>query len=149
MGSMTQPANQPAGKIECFAMAAAPAGWLKANGAAVSRSAYAALFAAIGTVYGAGDGSTTFNLPDLRGEFIRGWDDGAGRDPGRSFGSWQGESIQAHTHTTEATETAGVASAMLYSPTGDGVGVKTFATSSAGGGDTRPRNYAMLYCIKY
>jgi microcystin-dependent protein len=51
-------------------------GWLKCNGAAVSRSTYAVLFAAIGTLYGAGDGTTTFNLPDYRGEFLRGLDDG-------------------------------------------------------------------------
>ena len=65
----------PSGTVFHFAGQTAPAGWLKANGAAVSRTAYADLFAAIGTTYGAGDGRSTFNLPDLRGEFIRGWDD--------------------------------------------------------------------------
>ena len=59
-------------------------GWLKANGAAVSRTAYGDLFAKIGTVFGSRDGSTTFNLPDLRGEFIRGWDNGRGVDSGLS-----------------------------------------------------------------
>ena len=77
-----------------FAGQTAPVGWLKANGAAVSRTAYAALFAAIGTTYGAGDGSTTFNLPDLRGEFMRGWDDGRGIDHGRVLGSAQGDAIR-------------------------------------------------------
>lgn len=56
----------PPGTVQYFAMAAPPNGWLACNGAAVSRSAYAALFAAIGTTYGAGDNSTTFTLPDLR-----------------------------------------------------------------------------------
>lgn len=77
------------GAIAFFAKNTAPTGWLKANGAAVSRTTYAALFAAIGTTFGAGDGSTTFNLPDLRGEFLRGWDDGRGVDPGRTFASAQ------------------------------------------------------------
>lgn len=61
----------PAGAVLPFARVA-PAGWLFCNGTAVSRSAYASLFAAIGTTFGAGNGSTTFNLPDLRDEFIRG-----------------------------------------------------------------------------
>ena len=73
----------PSGTVLYFAGSSAPAGWLKANGAAVSRTAYAALFAAIGTTYGLGDGRSTFNLPDLRGEFIRGWDDGRGVDTPR------------------------------------------------------------------
>jgi microcystin-dependent protein len=54
------------GQVAFFAMSTAPTGWLKANGAAVSRTAYADLFAAIGTTWGVGDGSTTFNVPDLR-----------------------------------------------------------------------------------
>jgi phage-related tail fiber protein len=81
-----------------FASPVAPAGWLAANGAAVSRTLYAALFAAIGTRYGAGDGATTFNLPDARGEFIRGWDNGRGVDPGRAMGSAQGFALHWHTH---------------------------------------------------
>lgn len=88
----------PSGTVLYFAGSAAPAGWLKANGAAVSRTAYAALFAAIGTTYGAGDGRSTFNLPDLRGEFLRGWDDGRGVDTGRVFGSAQAHALQSHQH---------------------------------------------------
>lgn len=79
----------PAGSVIYVAKSAAPTGYLKANGAAVSRTTYAALFAAIGTAFGVGDGSTTFNLPDLRGEFMRGWDDGRGVDSGRTLGSAQ------------------------------------------------------------
>ena len=78
-----------AGTVAHFAANSAPAGWLKANGAAISRSAYAGLFAAIGTTYGAGDGSSTFNVPDLRGEFLRGLDDGRGVDSGRGIGTAQ------------------------------------------------------------
>ncbi|MDO4693034.1 MAG: phage tail protein [Eikenella sp.] len=84
----------PPGTVMYFAGATAPAGWLKANGAAVSRTTYAPLFAAIGTRYGTGNGSTTFNLPDLRGEFVRGWDDGRSVDRGRAIGSTQGDAIR-------------------------------------------------------
>ena len=79
-------AELPAGAYGLFFMATAPSGWLKANGQAVSRTTYATLFAAIGTAYGAGDGSTTFNLPDMRGEFARAWDDSRGVDAGRACG---------------------------------------------------------------
>ncbi|WP_315807492.1 phage tail protein [Pseudomonas sp. C9-3] len=94
----------PAGLVAFFARSSAPTGWLKANGAAVSRTAYAELFAAIGTTYGEGDKFTTFNLPDLRGEFVRGWDDGRGVDGGRSFGSTQSGAVQSHNHTGTATD---------------------------------------------
>lgn len=88
----------PAGQVAHFARTSPPAGWLKCNGAAVSRTTYARLFAAIGTTFGAGDGSTTFNLPDARGEFLRGLDDGRGVDAGRALGSAQAGDNAAHTH---------------------------------------------------
>ena len=75
-----------------------PTGYLKANGALVSRYAYSTLFSVIGTTFGAGDGSTTFNLPDLRGEFVRGWDGGRGVDSGRTLGSYQSDQFQGHGH---------------------------------------------------
>lgn len=88
----------PAGLVGHFARNSAPTGWLKANGAEISRAAYAELFAAIGTTFGAGNGFTTFNLPDMRGEFIRGWDDSRGVDGGRALGSRQSGEIQQHSH---------------------------------------------------
>lgn len=88
----------PAGVVEFFAMTAAPNGWLKADGSAVSRTDYATLFNAIGTTFGAGDGSTNFNLPDLRGEFVRGFDDGRGLDAERTLGSIQTGGIPDHVH---------------------------------------------------
>lgn len=91
--------TSPAGAVCFVAQNTAPTGWLKANGAAVSRTTYAALFAALGTTFGAGDGSTTFNLPDLRGEFPRGWDDGRGADSGRAVGTTQAQGTQNHKHT--------------------------------------------------
>jgi microcystin-dependent protein len=64
----------PSGIIAPFAGSSAPSGWLICNGIAYSRTTYASLFTAIGTLWGVGDGSTTFNIPDLRGQFLRGYD---------------------------------------------------------------------------
>lgn len=144
-------AGGASGQVAAFAMNTAPVGWLKANGAAVSRTSYAALFAAIGTTFGVGDGSTTFNLPDLRGEFIRGWDDSRGVDSGRVFGSAQGGEIQSHSHTVSSSSPiiSGINAATLYGVDSAG-GAPLSLTSSAGGGaETRPRNIALLACIKY
>lgn len=93
--------GERAGIIVFFAMPAAPLGYLKANGAAVSRTTYATLFAAIGTTFGAGDGTTTLNLPDVRGEFVHGWDDSRGVDGGSVLGSNQASQnlLQRHSAT--------------------------------------------------
>jgi microcystin-dependent protein len=64
----------PPGAIMAFAASAAPTGWLICDGSAISRATHATLFAVVGTTWGAGDGSTTFNVPDLRGQFLRGYD---------------------------------------------------------------------------
>lgn len=74
----------PAGSIVGYGGTSAPTGWLMCDGSAVSRSTYSALFTAIGTAHGSGDGSTTFNLPDYRGRFLRGVDGSAGRDPDKA-----------------------------------------------------------------
>src|SRR6478736_1555074 len=85
-------------EVAYFASSTAPTGWLKANGATISRTTYAKLFAAVGTLYGVGDGSTTFNLPDLRGEFLRALDDGRGVDTSRALGSAQDGQNLSHVH---------------------------------------------------
>ena len=73
----------PAGVVWDFAGSTVPSGWLLCFGQAVSRTTYAALFTAIGTAFGAGDGSTTFNIPDLRGRTSAGKDDMGGTDAAR------------------------------------------------------------------
>lgn len=88
----------PPGAVISFARSTPPTGWLAADGSALSRTVYANLFAVIGTVFGAGDGATTFNLPDGRGEVIRGWDNGRGLDAGRVFGSIQESQNKEHAH---------------------------------------------------
>lgn len=137
--------NQMSSVVEFFACATPPPGYLKANGALVSRTAYATLFAAIGTRFSAGDGSTTFGLPDLRGEFIRGFDDARGVDVNRVLGSFQAQDIQPHTHTVYS---SGTNTSYGYQGTGSGAGVYV-ATGSTGVTETRPRNVALLACIKY
>jgi len=111
-GPVSAPGLLPAGLIVAYGGVTVPSGWLKCDGAAVSRGAFPALFAAIGTNWGSGDGSTTFNLPDLRGRFPRGVDHGAGRDPGAAgrtasadggstgdnVGSVQGSQFRSHNH---------------------------------------------------
>ena len=82
-----------------MAVASVPAGYLECNGAAISRTTYSALFAVIGTQYGSGNGSSTFNLPDLRGEFVRGFDNGRGVDSGRSINNPQGSQNVSHNHS--------------------------------------------------
>ncbi|PVY81049.1 tail collar domain [Cupriavidus alkaliphilus] len=95
------------GAILFHAKNTAPPGYLKANGGAVSRSNYQDLFNEIGTTFGAGNGSTTFNVPDLRGEILRGWDDARGVDVSRAFGSAQGGQVPGHQHKLPFSSDAG------------------------------------------
>lgn len=158
----------PPGQVNAFARATAPTGWLKANGAAVSRTTYNALFAAIGITFGSGDGSTTFNLPDMRGEFARGLDDGRGVDAGRTIGTNQSDMLKSHSHQYFDGLAANI------DPSGAGIGATVNGASlvpsgawltgtdggsslqlltvpgtvNAGGVETRSRNVALLYCIK-
>jgi microcystin-dependent protein len=94
--------------------------------------------------YGLGDGSTTFNVPDLRAQFLRGWDDGKGIDTGRGFGTQQDDAFQSHTHTVPANG-SGSSAFPATGLTGGG----TLSTGATGGTETRPVNFAMLACIKF
>ena len=219
----------PVASIVWVAQTTAPAGYLKANGAAISRTTYAALFAAIyksstvtmtiaapGVItwnghglnandpvqftttgalptgfvtatqyfvvgasittntfqlsatqggaaitttgsqsgvhtahnapFGIGDGSTTFNVPDLRGEFVRGWDDGRGADASRAFGVLQLDALKSHTHTIDRALTTGSGGS---GPGSNGGDPYVSNTSATGGTETRPRNVALLACIKF
>lgn len=95
---LAPPTTTRAGELVLVAANAIPAGAVKANGQALSRTTYAQLFSKIGTLYGAGDGSTTFNVPDFRGMFPRAWDDGRGFDAGRGMGTYQANAMLDHTH---------------------------------------------------
>ncbi|QEZ47177.1 phage tail protein [Cupriavidus oxalaticus] len=141
------------GTIVFHAKNTAPAGFLKMNAGAVSRATYADLFAEIGTTFGSGDGSTTFNLPEGRAEFFRGWDDGRGVDSGRVFGSAQAFAMQDHAHLLQKAFGSGALGGVLYSENaGTVVNNSTFNGNMANGAiatETRPRNIALLACIKY
>ncbi|WP_336152613.1 phage tail protein [Acinetobacter ursingii] len=159
----------PAGTVVHFCRNTAPTGFLKANGAAVSRSTYSDLFAVIGVIFGNGDGVSTFNLPDLRGEFIRCWDDGWTIDPYRILGSKQAQQVQKHKHLSmgEAYPTpwpfgnstayrqmgskGGLDFDNRFFYTNDGTDYDDATPNAAGviGNETRPRNIALLACIKY
>ena len=137
------------GQVIFTAGANAPSGFLKCNGQLISRTTYASLFAVVGTTYGAGDGSTTFAVPDLRGEFIRCLDDGRGVDPGRLIGSSQADDNKSHAHMQR----------VAYGGAGSNLGPVQSATANfaaespttntgvSGGTEARPRNVALLACI--
>jgi microcystin-dependent protein len=143
------------GSVIAYARNIAPIGYLKCNGAAVSRTVYARLFAIIGTTFGVGNGTTTFNLPDLRGEFIRGWADDRAVDTGRVFGSAQAQAIEAHNHSFSGHNRVGISSsaygsnATLAANMLAGSPTTSPVSDNTGGTETRPRNVALLYCIKF
>jgi microcystin-dependent protein len=129
-----------------------PKGWLECNGAALSRVIYADLFAVLGTTYAAkGDASTIFRLPDLRGKFVRGWDNGRGLDPDRKFGSYQADQFKRHSHrTTFKLMDDSNRNGHEGLVDGDNFYVRRGVNSSSvGGSETRPKNDALIYVIKY
>ena len=145
----------PTGAVFHFASQFAPAGYLACNGDTVPfgvgtvqgiTADFSALYLIVGSSYGPAG-----KLPDLRGEFIRGWDSGRGVDSGRSFGSFQVDDFRSHTHTfTDYYNT----SFSVFSNSGWAAGnrwanTSANVTNAAGGTETRPRNVALLPCIKY
>ncbi len=139
--NLRQAMDDPLTGLVCsFAMPWPPVGWLKANGAAVSRITYAALFARIGTLYGPGDGVNTFNLPDPRGKFIRVLDDGRGIDPGRQQGTHQADETRSHNHGASSSG----AGAHTHTAWTDAQGnhAHTVNNSSYGGGIYGSWNYS-------
>lgn len=168
----------PTGLIFMVAAPIVPPDCLYCNGQAVSRTDYARLFGKIGGYWGAGDGSTTFNVPDLRGVFPRGWDDGRGVDPGRVFASYQESQNLAHGHTfngstgtggnhvhqgfTSRTHTPGAGQYLVSSNGSDGVANVTGqtgwggehahpfsgTTDNSGAVEARPVNNAVYFVIK-
>jgi microcystin-dependent protein len=142
----------PPGLVSPFAGSSAPTGWLACNGATVSRTTYANLFSAIGTTYGAGDGSTTFGLPNLQGAFP------LGSSGSYALGATGGEAthlltiaeVPAHTHTYSqpsigggAEGTGSNASLPVVTP-----GQATGSTGGGGAHNNMPPYLAVNYIIK-
>lgn len=155
MFTLNSESEVPPGIVSAWAVNSPPFGWLPCEGQAISRNTYARLFANIGTTFGTGNGTTTFNLPDLRGEFIRGWANARSVDTGRAFGSFQADLIKDHVHflNTQLNGSISNGGATSYSTSaGNANSTNVHATlnpSSGGGGETRPRNVALMYCIKF
>lgn len=164
--------GNPPGVILSFAGAPGnmPTGYLACDGSSVLVATYPDLHAAIGDAWG-GDGGTNFNLPDLRGQFMRGLDNGAGIDPeaasrtalntggntGDAVGSIQGDAYGSHNHSP-AVINIPHGSTYLGSGSSDfsggggaafGTGGTPFSTAHAGGAETRPKNAYVLFMIKY
>jgi phage-related tail fiber protein len=159
----------PTGAIFHFAASTPPTGYLKANGDTVPNGTgtvqgisanFSALYAILGSTYGAAG-----RLPDLRGEFIRGWDNSRGIDSGRTFGLTQGDDFKSHTHNVNNQVANGPQwiafsredlnpseisdrSGYLSGPSSL-ANDRIFYIVNTGGTETRPRNVALLACIKY
>jgi hypothetical protein len=151
----------PVGAILLWLTSTAPTGWLHCNGQAVSRTTYDDLFALWGTTFGVGDGSTTFNVPDVRGEFPRFWDASRGVDAGRAIATAQAGAFEAHHHDIFAADTTSENSDGWSSDArgipGEEVGPFAFRElseagdqiiSDEGGTETRPRNYSFMAICK-
>jgi microcystin-dependent protein len=162
----TNTGSSPAGSLIAFAGSSAPTGWLLCYGQAVNRTTYAALFAVVGTTYGNGDGSTTFNLPDLRGRAVFGKDDMGGAAASRvtsgqkhgvdgsTLGAAGGVSeyalveaeLAAHQHTIPfKTSTSGSVTADFLAQRASGPNV----SSEVAGGDEAHTNMPPFMVINY
>lgn len=151
----------PVGSVLPYVGETAPIGFLVCNGASISRTTYAELYAVCGTNFGTVNGSS-FNIPDFRGAFLRGWDNGAGVDPdaasrtatsfggatGDSIGTEQADAFEAHTHTVNVEDGINGAEAGATPDPSGSTTPATFNSGSTGGNETRPFNIAVNYIIK-
>lgn len=135
----------PIGTVMHFARTTPPAGWLVCDGGIESSSVFPDLANILGTTFGTATVGN-FRKPDLRGVFIRGYDDGRGLDPSRDFGAYQEDEFKSHAHMfydlVGADANNGGANGRQYSTD------QTKSTSVTGGSETRPKNVALLPCIK-
>ncbi|MGE8349318.1 MAG: tail fiber protein [Pseudomonas protegens] len=141
----------PVGAMVPFPKGTVPAGFLEVDGSVQSTATYPDLAAYLGATFNTGgEGAGNFRLPESRGEFLRGWDHGRGVDAGRGLGSWQADEFKSHTHSVKDSSYAGnVFDSWVYGDTGNGVTEdENLRTNSSGGSETRPRNLAVMWCIK-
>tara|TARA_B100001093_G_scaffold324544_1_gene309749 strand:- start:2023 stop:2616 length:594 start_codon:yes stop_codon:yes gene_type:complete len=147
----------PVGTIQSHSANTAPSGWLICDGSPISRTTYSDLYSIVGTTWGSGDGSTTFTIPDFRGWFMRGLDGGSGIDPdagsrtgGNVIGSSQNEEFKSHYHYWVVNRGGNGGTGRLLA-VGDSYNFGDLGvnTDSRGGNETRSKNKAVLFCIKY
>lgn len=151
------------GSIQAFSgNGAIPSGYLLCDGAAISRTTYARLFNVVSTSFGYGDNSTTFNIPDFRGRFLRGVDETAGRDPdkatrtamntggasGNNVGSVQGHMYESHRHSLTGGRGGDLGYPRRYDGNGD-LHTDMSPIGYNGGNETRPINAYVRFIIKY
>ena len=139
----------PTGGVMMFTVSGVPAGWLECDGRDLSISDYGVLYAVIGQNYTTNSGLDTisrFQIPDMRGLFVRGWSHGLNIDSGRSLGTTQDDMVGPHTHTYTAPLADGTAS--RFSTGRDNITNSTYDTAANTGTETRPKNIALIYCIK-
>lgn len=138
-------ADNLVGAIMHFVTSVCPAGWLAADGRTVLENDYPKLAAAMGKT-----GAGSFILPDLRGVFVRGWDSGGGSarglDAGRVSGSFQEDELKAHTHGGLLRWGTGLTWNFTSS---HWYGAYESSSNAFGGNETRPKNIALLGCVKY
>jgi hypothetical protein len=140
----------PVGSLMYWPTETPPDGWLERDGSAISRTTYANLFAVIGTTYGAGDGSTTFNLPDDRGLFERGWAHGSTNDPDRASRTNRGDGTTGdHVGTMQADEFESHSSHLKSGGSVNFGAAGSLTYGALGGNETRPINRAYMPIIKY
>ncbi|WP_411389953.1 phage tail protein [Pseudomonas sp. MPB23] len=137
----------PVGSMVAFPVDKIPPGFLEVDGSVKSAAAYPDLAKFLGTAFNKGDeGVGNFRLPESRGEFLRGWDHGRGVDAGRMIGGWQEDLFKSHTHRMQYGSYAG---GSLGAPGYQTVGVlSAIGVEATGGNETRPRNLAVMWCIK-
>lgn len=152
--------TNPIGEVIMWAGVSAPYGYLICNGSAISRTTYSELFAITGIAFGQGNGTTTFNLPDLRGRFVRGLDGGAGLDPdaasrtamntggntGSNIGSVQADAFESHNHSIDAV--GGINVAPVADTSNSSSTPTSIDTNNTGGNETRPVNAYLNFIIK-
>ncbi|BBP75249.1 tail fiber protein [Pseudomonas gingeri] len=136
----------PVGSMVPFPKGTVPPGFLEADHSVQSIAAYPDLYAYLGTTFNDGtEAAGFFRLPESRGEFLRGWDHGRGADVGRTVGSYQADELKSHTHTIKT-------KAQLMPQSGSANNCWTYEvdglTGATGGNETRPRNLAVMWCIK-
>jgi microcystin-dependent protein len=160
----------PVGAVMAFPTGLVPPGYLELDGSVQSIATYPDLAAYLGTTYNKGnEGAGNFRLPESRGEFLRGWDHGRGVDAGRAIGTAQTEEFKAHNHryfdgTAATVDPAGgwqagtingaaasISAGAFLSGVDSGIAmqmVNAQNTVNSGGTETRPRNVAVMWCIK-
>ena len=124
-------ASSVTGSVQLFAGSSAPSGWLICDGQAISRTTYAALFAVIGTTYGAGDGSTTFNIPNLVNKTVRG-SNSLGKTGGSDTVTLSTANLPAHTHGAGSLAAASAGAHTHTVPAGRNAGSVTYCYDDGG-----------------